>query len=208
MKIRLAASPPFDISSDSEDNILIVNSLVSSVLTDLVRAAAAMPSSIRFICKCAFESVTANFSDRKIGQRGVFMLFLFRVIFTLICQPQATDPPGLDLDLSVMSKVPKLLTAVFANDGRTEMPHLDALVDQHQETVEQIMSILTTCNEDMDVVEIPGFQDVIEAIDKIRERCAPSLRELTFFQQHPLEILRLFLLELVGVQCEGTEKDA
>jgi hypothetical protein len=43
----------------------------------------------------------------------------------------------------------------------------------------------------------PTFQEVIEAFEKLREKCGPITRELMGTDVQPCEILRLFLLQLV-----------
>jgi hypothetical protein len=201
IKIRLAASPKFDIDSKTDDDMLIIDNLLRLVLSDLLRAAAAMPSSIRFVCKCAFDSVNAAFRDPRMGQRGVFMLFLFRIVFTMLCQPQATDPPGLDFDISKMAKLPKLLTEVFSGEGTSETQHLEKIMIEHRGKVNKIMAILTDCPEDADLVARPTFQEVIDAVEKLREKCVPAARELLAATPQPSEILRLFLLQLVDAKA-------
>jgi hypothetical protein len=93
-----------------------------------------------------------------------------------------------------MSKLPKLLTQVFGNENE-EVGKEEA---EQREKVEQILAILTHCPEDVDLVERPNFQEVIEAFDKLREKCAPSLKELVSFESKPSEILRLWLRQTVN----------
>jgi hypothetical protein len=192
LKVKLALSPSFDAKGVDDDNIAIVGAHLSSFITSMLGAASVIPSSIRFVCKCVHDAVAAHCGGVRFGKRGVFMLFLFRIVLPLLCQPQPTDSTDMPLDVQNMSKLSRVLTALFGSDPIAECAHLQTVIDALQPDVEKFYEMVTSCPEECDVPMRPTWGKVIEAVDTVREKCAVAIKEQRRRTRAP-EILKFWL---------------
>jgi hypothetical protein len=192
LKAQLTETPPFDFSSSSDENLAAIRATLTHILDAILAMVSVVPSSVRFVCHCVDEAVSFFHRDRALGRRGVFMFFVFRILFPLLTQPQDTDPPDLVVDPIQMAKYPKLLTNIFVAQRQLES-HLVPLAEEQSARIEAFYERVTQCPEEFDVVTQPTYVAVTAAIDTIRAKCAPIARELSFAAPRECAVVRAWL---------------
>jgi hypothetical protein len=192
LKTQLTQTSHFDFSVTSDENLAVIRATLGHILDAILDIVSVLPSSVRFVCRCVDDAVSYFHRERSLGRRGVFMFFVFRILFPLITQPQDTDPPELVVDPLEMAKYPKLLTNIFVAERQLE-PHLAPLAAEQRPRIEAFYENLTKCPEASDLVPQPTYAAATAAVDTIRVKCAPLARELAFAPPRELAVLSAWL---------------
>jgi hypothetical protein len=197
LKLALTRRPSFRLDDPSEENIEKIRGTFLLFLNSLLELGTVLPSSVRFVCKCVFDSFTFFQGDPALGHRAVFMLFIFRVLFPMLTQTQPTDPPELKLDPLEMAQFPKLVTNMFVAERQLSAP-IAALCTELRGRIGEIYATVTRCVEAGDVIPRPSHAAAVEAVDKIRALCAPNAHELAYAPPRPLAIVVAWLTTLAN----------
>ena len=193
IKTKLVSTPEFTSDSTKSDDLLIIEHMINSFIESIFNVIDLIPSSIRFTCKIAYEASICKYNDTKMGIRAIFMLFFFRVVFPLLCQPHSLDPPDMTMSLTQMTKLPKILACLFSTEKNENLINLKKIFIKQNEKINIIYDKLKNCNEPLDDLTKPNFEEVIDSIDKLRKRCSPFCSELSFAPDIPSPIIKNWL---------------
>jgi len=199
MKTKLMATPAFAIDSTNDDDIFIIDSMISSFIKSIMSMLHSFPSSLRFVFRSIYEAGIHRFNQERFGLRGVFMVFFFRVIFPLLCQPIPSDPPEMQMNIMQMTKLPKVLSNLLSSEKSESTVHLEATFETQKENIKMIYDRLIECDEPHDEIIKPSITEVIHAIDTIKTKCGPQCNNLAYMPLQPSFIIKHWLSYLQGL---------
>ena len=191
----------FDIENGNDPNI---KAAIDAFMNDFINTIPAFSSAIKFVLNCIFHSCEARFHNH--GIKGIFMAFFFRVIFPLLCQPQPSDPAGIEVDIKNMAIFGKIMTYIFtANQQGKTLSHLSPLRDEQQDNISRLLTSLIDCTESFDAIHCPSMTDACQMVDELRRMCQNSAATLTFSAAKPSQILLQWLNSIA--QINNTNSD-
>ncbi|KAH0794731.1 hypothetical protein GPJ56_001278 [Histomonas meleagridis] len=206
LKTKLCAIPTYNLDSKEDFDLNIIDYTTSMFIDTISKLLTNVSLTTRFICRTIYDECLAKYKEEKYAQRGVFMIFFFRVLFPMICQPQDSDPPEIVINIQNSTLLPKLLTMVFSFESSNN-ENVDKIAEKYKKTIAGFFEILTNYKDSYDIIERPSFMDVMRAVDNIRKRAMGKIDDLIAYQLEPSLLLNNWLNSLVLQKDKEKEKE-